>query len=262
MKLYSLCSSSKGNCTYIGDGKTGILVDAGLGIRNYINSLSLAGIDPKGVQAIFVTHEHSDHISGLKKIAERFSLPVYGSRGTLLEILKKNAVGEDTVLYEINKKAAAIGDFEVAAFHTPHDSAESLGYTVTDGRKKVSVCTDLGHVTEEVHQALLGSSFVLLESNYDEKMLFMGKYPYFLKERIASNNGHLSNEACSRQLQCLIESGVEHFLLGHLSEENNLPDLALQHSVAHLTMLGLQISSDYTLDIAPRRNIGKVVEIC
>lgn len=261
MKLYSLCSSSKGNCTYIGEGNTGILIDAGFGIRNYANSMALAGLDPGSVQAVFVTHEHSDHISGLRKLCEKYRLPVYGSKGTLLEVLHKDAVCADTKLYEINRRSVQVGDLDVSAFHTPHDSAESLGYTIRCGSKKICICTDLGHITPEVDQELVGSDFVLLESNYDQDMLFQGSYPPFLKERIASLQGHLSNGDCAKQLARLICSGTSHFLLGHLSKENNRPQLALQSAVTYLTGQGMLLEQDYRLSVAPERNIGRVIEI-
>lgn len=259
MKLYSLCSSSKGNCTYIGDGKTGILIDAGFGIRNYRNSMRLAGLDPDGIKAIFLTHEHSDHISGLKNITSNYDVPVYGSRGTLEQVLIKEAVCSKTKLYEINHCVAEIEDFQVQAFHTPHDSAESLGYSVFAGYKKISVCTDIGTVTDEVSENLLGSTYILLESNYDKEMLVTGSYPYFLKERVSSDSGHLSNDDCAELMGKLIENGTEHFMLGHLSIENNMPQLALQTSVGHMACRGMKVQKDFTVEIAPERNKGRVV---
>lgn len=261
MKFYSLCSSSKGNCTYLGDGNHGILIDAGFGIRNYTNSMRLAGLNPDGIQAIFITHEHSDHISGLRKLTEKYQVPVYGSKGTLMELLKKEAVSPTTKLYEINHRAVQIGDWEIRAYHTSHDSAESLGYTVSNQQKKVALCTDLGYVSEEVQQQLQGSDFVLLESNYDVHMLFTGGYPPFLKERIFSKKGHLSNEDCAEQLKWLIQQGTSRFLLGHLSKENNLPQIALEHSVSYLQQNQMMIEQDYRLEVAPERNPGKVIEV-
>lgn len=262
MVLYSLCSSSKGNCTYIGTESSGILIDAGMGIRNYRQSMQMAGLNPDGLRAIFVTHEHSDHISGLRRLTECFDVPVYGSKGTLLELLRKEAVSPKTKLYEINRKTACVGGFAVQAFHISHDCAEGLGYTIDVHGYRLGVCTDLGFVSEEVHDQLCSCNFVLLESNYDQQMLADGRYPAMLKRRIASRSGHLSNQHCAEQLERLVGSGVEHFMLGHLSKENNRPQLALELSVAYLEEHGMHLERDYTLSVAPERNPGRVVELC
>lgn len=262
MKIYSLCSSSSGNCTYIEENGDGVLIDAGFGIRNTCRFFKEAGIDENNVRAIFITHEHTDHICGLKSLCKRWDVPVYGSRATLEKLLEKDAVGAYTKLYEINLKIAEIGSLAVSAFHTPHDSADSLGFIVSNGKVNAGICTDLGYMPAEISKTLESCNFVLLESNYDQAMLQAGNYPFQLKERIASKYGHLSNDDCAKQLKNLIQKGVERFLLGHLSIHNNFPELAYQNAVSYLSSFGIDIDKDYLLEVAPVRNTnGKFMEI-
>lgn len=261
--VYNLCSSSKGNCTFIGDKENGILIDAGIGPRNFTSLMRLRDISPSAVKGIFITHEHSDHISGLKKLTSVLKdVPVFGTRETLEKILLKNAVGESVDLYEINKRKKHAAGFEISAFDTPHDSAHSVGYTVLlENGRKVCVCTDLGNVTDEAAKNLDGSDFVLLESNYDELMLLNGDYPEYLKYRIHGNTGHLSNDLASREIKRLIDGGTKKFLLGHLSEENNRPELAMSCCVTYLSDFGMVLGSDYSVSVAPKKSIGKIFEV-
>lgn len=262
-RLLPLASSSKGNSTYIGDETAGILIDAGIGPRIFQGALALGGIDGIGrIKAVFITHEHSDHIKGLLQLTERLDIPVYGSRETLVELVQKDAISPRTKLYEINRKTVEAAGMEVRAFTTSHDSVHSLGYRITapDGRQ-LAVCTDLGVVTPEVHTALTGCELVMLESNYDKEMLRNGGYPAYLKRRIASETGHLCNTDCAAELVSLAQGGTTRFVLGHLSEENNLPQLAAETSIAALTAAGLRIEQDFTLLTAPRTTAGQFVTL-
>lgn len=260
--VYSLCSSSKGNSTYIGDQRQGILIDAGLSLRQFTRQLAFHSIDPTAVQAIFITHEHSDHIRGLASIANLLKVPVYGSRETLEWLLNREHIPAGATVMEINRKAAEFAGLSVTAFTTPHDSVHSLGYRITFSNGKTAcMCTDLGCVTDEVYQNLCGSDFVLLESNYDEVMLETGSYPWFLKRRIFSENGHLSNRDCAQTLLDLFGNGTTRFLLGHLSEQNNRPEIALQASLSALSKTGAIIGEDYILSVARRQSIGEIIEV-
>lgn len=262
-RLLPLASSSKGNSTYIGTESEGVLIDAGIGPRIFQAALGLGGVeDLCAVRAVFITHEHSDHIKGLLKLTERLDIPVYGSRETLVELIQKDAVSPRTKLFEINRKTVEAAGMEFRAFATSHDSVHSLGYRVTlpDGRQ-LAVCTDLGVVTPEVHTALCGCGTVMLESNYDKEMLRFGSYPAYLKKRIASESGHLSNNDCAAELVSLAQSGTEKFVLGHLSEENNRPELAAETSISALTLAGFSIQKDYTLLTAPKTTTGQLVAL-
>lgn len=256
MEFLSIGSSSKGNCSCIRYGNEAILIDAGAPFKTMEETMNKAGWHHLHIHALFLTHEHSDHIKGAWAFTKNIPCPVYGTRGTLIEVLKKQAVQEDTVLHEISQKPAALGSFQITPFHTPHDSADSLGYIIEAGNKKIGVCTDLGTTTPEVESNLAGCDFILLESNYDEAMLAIGRYPASLKRRISSKTGHLSNDQSARLVETLIQKGSSHFMLAHLSQENNLPDLARQTVQSHLTQKKMLCGREYTLSVAPVVNSG------
>ena len=261
--IYSLCSSSKGNCTYLGTQTDGILIDAGIGVRNFAAQMSLIDVDPSAVRGIFITHEHSDHIKGLCKLQARLKVPVYASEGTCRAIREKGAVENPACLHVISQNYNPniwIEGMEISSFSTSHDAAQSQCYTIAfpEGQP-AAVCTDLGLVTPEVHDALLGNDIVMLESNYEKNLLQIGVYPPFLKRRISGKRGHLSNEDCAEEILRLYQSGIKKFILGHLSEENNYPELAFTNVVAELDKIGAALKQDYDLWVAPKANRGEIV---
>lgn len=252
MRVTSLCSSSKANSTYIEHNGEGVLVDMGCSLKMLKESLARIDRSIEDIKAVFVTHEHSDHISGLFQLTKNTDIPIYASEGTLMRIVDEKKVFTDKNLHKTSELVEAPVDFAVNAFHTPHDSAESVGYTFDTGSVKAAVCTDTGHITEEVRANLLGCRFVLLESNYDPIMLTRNiKYPPVLKERIRSERGHLSNGDSGVFARELIKSGTVSLLLGHLSQENNTPDIAYHNMVNMLGAIGAQVNRDFLLDIAP-----------
>lgn len=258
-RFCSLFSSSKGNATYIGSAQSGILIDVGISYRRLLQALSLCGIEPEAIKGVFITHEHIDHIRGLAQLTKQRKLPVFASTGTLERLIATQSVHIDSKLYEMRGNPACIADMQVNAFATPHDCAESVGYTVhtADGHK-LSVCTDLGEVTPCVEEHLRGSELVLLEANYDEAMLRANRlYPYPLKQRIASKHGHLSNPDSAAHLRKMVGEGTTRLVLGHLSEENNRPELAARQVVE--TLIGMECGRDYTLDVAPVATVGKMI---
>lgn len=260
--IYPICSSSKGNAIYVGSRTEGVLFDCGIGIRNLTNALKLQELPLSAVKAVFVTHEHSDHIKGLCKLSETIPVSIYGNVPTLKELIGKRAVGSKGRLKEIDQKPVSLYGMEISCFRTSHDSADSMGYHVVfpDG-KRFCLCTDLGYVTEAADKQLQESDFIFIESNYDRDMLVNGRYPWFLKQRILSETGHLSNADCAAELLRLAERGVRQFMLGHLSEENNRPEVALAASVGRLTEAGVKFGSDYTISVAPRMTVGKAVSL-
>lgn len=256
-RIYPLFSSSKANSTFIGDIKGGILIDAGASFKRLSTALTVNSLDISSVKGVFITHSHSDHIKGLKVLTSKTKVPVFGQRETLEELLIGGHIAPDTPVFELDG-AAVSADMEITCFDTPHDTVRSCGYHIKtpDGRN-CAVCTDLGYVTDTVRKNILGCDLVLLESNYDEKMLKNGPYPYYLKERIRSNHGHLSNNDCAKQAAELIRNGTTHIILGHLSQENNTPYQADKTNEEGLSEFVR--NRDYILDVAPVETNGKMV---
>ncbi len=245
-----LFSGSSGNCTYLGTADGGILVDAGVSAKRITTALADRGIDPESLGGIFITHEHSDHISGLKVFLKHHPMPVYATQGTMDALLEKGVLPESATARVIDG-TVTVGDMTVAAFATPHDSRESCGYCITfPDERTAAIATDIGHLTSTVTEAITGCDLVHIESNHDVRMLENGPYPYYLKERILSRIGHLSNERCAELLPQLLENGTTRFFLSHLSRENNTPLLALTTSQMALKGTGALENRDYLLAVA------------
>ena len=254
-RIYPLFSSSSGNSHFIGTPSGGILIDAGVSCRRLVNALRQNDIPPEAVKAVFITHNHSDHISGLRVFENCFKAPVFASGETLDYLFDNGHLAPETDCGEIGGGVDASGFF-VSSFSTPHDAPGSVGYKIhTPDGKICCVCTDLGYVTDEIDTELRGSDLVLLESNYDESMLRNGGYPYVLKQRIASKTGHLSNKDSAREVRVLIESGTQRIILGHLSRENNTPIVAENTLLRELGNDFVR-NRDYMLTIAPIETKG------
>lgn len=257
-RIYPLFSSSKGNSSFIGTEKGGILIDCGVSFKRLSAALETNRIPLSAVQAVFITHEHSDHVAGLRMLTGRTSIPVYGQKRTLQRLCDAGKIAPASPVIDMTGKAISCAGSEVSCFNTPHDTIQSCGYRIhTEDDKYCAVCTDLGHVTPEVEQALTGCRMVLIEANYDENMLRTGPYPFYLKERILSPNGHLSNNSCAAQVEKLVESGTTHILLGHLSQDNNRPQLA--ETAVHGALARFARGRDYLLGVAPVETQGGAV---
>jgi len=256
-RVYPLFSSSEGNATYIGNSKNGILIDSGVSGKKLLTALCDNGIGIEAVKAIFITHEHSDHIKGLRALTTRFEIPVYAQELNAQYLCENGFIGKKSECFVIDSQTEVAG-FSVKAFSTPHDTRQSCGYRIEtpDGRT-VSVCTDLGEVTDTVHENLLHSDLVLLEANYDYNMLRNGPYPYPLKQRIASSHGHLDNKDCTRELSELIKTGTTRVIIGHLSLHNNRPQIAEDTVINGLG--DMKRNMDYILLTAPTETGGEVV---
>ncbi len=254
-KIYPLFSSSKGNAVYIGTKEHGILIDAGVSYKRLVTALNLFDIDISALCGVFITHDHSDHVCGLNMLTKHNNITVYGQNITLRNLIDTELIAPKARVCEISQ-SIDIGNMRITAFDTPHDTSQSCGYKIeTENGGKCAVCTDLGHITKSVDDAICGCSTVLLEANYDENMLKNGPYPSYIKSRIASQNGHLSNTASGDMAKRLVETGTTQIILGHLSRDNNTPELAQLAVVRALG--GFQRNKDYLLDVAPVQTIGQ-----
>ncbi len=263
-RIFPICSSSSGNCAFVGTRGHGILIDAGCSFRAMKSSLELIETSMNQIEAIFITHEHIDHIKGLYQLAKHTKIPIFASPGTIAQLRTtvRETIPDEIRLYDVIHEPYQSADFEVKAFHTPHDTPESVGYIVNFGGKKLAVCTDLGKVTAEVENNLLGCEAVLLESNYDPAMLAKNlNYPADLKKRIAGEKGHLSNNAAADFAVRLIESGTTKLILGHLSRENNTPATAERCVTDYLSTKGIRRERDYVLDVAPVMTQGRYIAV-
>ena len=252
-RFCSLFSSSSGNCSYAGTADGGILIDVGVSAKRTAETLDCIGVDIGSVGAIFVTHEHTDHIQGIRVLASKHNIPVYASAGTLEALADNGTLNGKFPADVIPADGIEVNGMFIRPFHTPHDSRESLGFTVemSDGNR-LAIATDIGTITDEVLSNITCCQLVMLESNHDVRMLQNGPYPYFLKERILSDHGHLSNERCAETAVKLAESGTTRFILGHLSKENNFPELAIATVRLALSEAGCEIGRDVNLSIARR----------
>ena len=260
MYFSPLYSGSSGNALFCQYGRTRVLIDAGKPGRVVEGALRGLGAEPDSVDALLVTHEHSDHIAGVGVLARRYHLPVYATRGTWLEMADKIGRIDPELRREIvPEKSFALGDLDVESFPIPHDAAEPVGFRLWGGEVSIAVATDLGHFPQAVYERIAGSDLVLLESNHDPDMLRANPhYSGWLKQRILGDNGHLSNEACARALRYLIGSGTGTIILGHLSGENNTPDLARQVSEEVLLREGIRPGTDVLLEVALRDQPGRL----
>ncbi len=231
MEVCSIASGSSGNCIYVSDGKSHILIDAGISRKRIAEGLKQIGAAPEGLDAIFVTHEHTDHIQGINMMAKYFGIPIFATGGTLDGICMKDTtgvIGWDRLFQVYADKAVQVGRMEIMPFRMSHDTAEPVCYTVKANGQKLGIATDLGVFDEYTIGHLEGCDILLLEANHDISMLEAGRYPYCLKRRILSDRGHLSNEASGKLLCRLFQKKLKYAFLAHLSKENNYPQLAYE----------------------------------
>ena len=257
-KFFTIASGSSGNSSFVGASGEGILIDCGISCRGITSALKNRGIDPDSLSGILITHEHIDHVRGLSVFLSHHSVPVYASAPVLRYLSSNGLVPFNAVLNEIDEHGQLIGKMLVKPFRTSHDSVGSLGYSViTPDEHRISICTDTGYLTDDAREHLLKSEAVLIEANYDNGILDFGPYPYSLKSRIKGPSGHLSNTDCAAFLPELVRSGTVHIVLGHISKENNTPDVAVQTCVAELSMSGLRRGTDYIIFAAPRSELSE-----
>ncbi len=255
-----LYSGSSGNVLFCQYGGTRILIDAGKTGRCIENALRGIGVETDTISGVLITHEHSDHIAGAGVLARKYGIPLYATRDTWYAMREKIGNVPAELCREIQAgRDFWLGDLGVSPFSVPHDAADPVGYRLFGGPISVSTVTDLGWFPDEVFRRVAGSHLVLLESNHDPDMLRMNPhYNAALKRRILGKEGHLSNEACAEAMLRLIAAGTGHIILGHLSGENNTPDLARSVSLTALEREGISAERDISLQVALRDRTGEV----
>ena len=253
LRFSPLFSGSSGNSVYVGCDDAHFLVDAGMSGTRIIQEMGKVGVDPRSLEAILVTHGHNDHIKGIGILSRKFNLPVYATQSTWEEMYGKiGSMSEYNMRIIEPEQDFFIGSIDVTPFATPHAAGGSVGYTFQLDGVKLAIATDLGSIKDSWMKHVLGSDAVLLESNYDPDMLKAGPYPYELKQRILSRRGHLSNDDAGQVAVELVQSGTRQIVLGHLSKENNFPELAMRSLELYLQQAGIVPHEDCALYVANR----------
>lgn len=261
-RFCSLSSGSSGNSQYIETGGMKILVDAGLSGKKIQDLLKSVDIDPGEIDCILVTHEHGDHVKGAGILSRRFNIPIYANEKTweAMEEDMGKLKDENIKIFKTNCDFE-IGDLGVLPFNIYHDAAEPVGYNFYNKSKKISVVTDTGFIDNQIKENIKDSNLLMIESNHDENMLKMGGYPWFLKKRVSGELGHLSNEDAGRVISEVISGKNENILLGHLSRENNFPELARQTVSNILNEKGIDTNLDISLDLTFKEKATKIYNI-
>ena len=225
MRIVTFASGSTGNCYLVSDGGVNVLIDAGISARRIVQGLGVLGLAPQDVCGVLITHEHSDHISGLPVLVKRTGMRIFAP-SELGEVLKRvKPELSESIDYIPPDGGLCVGDVRITAFPTPHDASASFGYRI-EGSEVFAFATDTGHISDELLQGLQGADTVVIEANHDKVMLKNGPYPPFLKQRVLSKHGHLSNDDCAKLACLLADSGTRQIILGHLSQQNNTPEAA------------------------------------
>lgn len=263
LNFCSLYSGSSGNSLFVETENTKILVDAGMSCKKIVEALDSIEVNPSTIDAILVTHEHSDHVKGISTISKKFDIPVFSTKETFEAMpTQTEKLSEKNINYFNPSEKFYIKDLGILPFSIPHDAVNPCGFNIIkDNEHQISIATDIGHMTKSIVNHLEGSEFILLESNYDTEVLKCCSYPYKLKSRIASKNGHLSNTMAGKTISYLIKnSNLSIAMLGHLSKESNFPELAYQTVVDELISNHIEDNS-INLSVASRSNPSKLITL-
>ena len=264
MRLCSIASGSSGNCIYVAHASTHLLVDAGVSGKRIEEGLLQIGVNPKELSGILVTHEHTDHVQGVGVLARKYGIPIYSTVETFCAMKKgKASIGKiDDILFQqiYPDQKWKIGEITITPFSVSHDAANPVAYVLEAEGKKIGMATDLGKYTKEIVSYLSKSNLLYLESNHDENMLMVGGYPYYLKQRILGEFGHLSNNMTAKLLCHLYHKKLQHVMLAHLSEKNNYPELAYE-TVRSELLLKVGKEAMPNIQIAPKDMLSNMIEI-
>lgn len=261
LKFCSLYSGSSGNSLFLDSNNTKLLIDCGTSLKKICSALDSIDSSIEEIDAILVTHEHSDHVQSLGLISKKYNIPVYANFETWNAMQKqKEKIDSTNINFFENDTDFNLNELTIHPFSTPHDAANSCGFNIHNGKKKISIATDLGHINDDIIEKLEKSSFILLESNYEPEILKVSRYPFALKQRISGPNGHLSNATAGKTVSNLIGKDLKEVMLGHLSRENNIPELAYQTVVNELIDHNIDVN-DFKLSVASRFCPSKIINI-
>ncbi len=262
MDFCSIASGSSGNSLYVGTKHTRILIDAGLSGKRIQDGLASLHIAGDQIDALFITHEHQDHIKGAGIFSRRFDVPIYATMETwnaMEKDLGKIAPRNRCYVYE--GENCVINDVCLCPFAIPHDAADPVGYSIFAENKKITIATDFGHVTDTIRENIADSNLLLLEANHDERMVQAGSYPFYLKQRILGERGHISNATAGKLLTEALTGNMQHILLGHLSAENNHPSLAYETVSGILQEHHIKLGGALKMQLASRTQAGMKITI-
>ena len=264
MRLCSIASGSSGNCIYVGSDRTHLMIDAGISGKRIEDGMNEIGLTTGDMDGILITHEHSDHICGLGVVARKHGIPIYAARGTIDAILKTKSLGaiDKELFQEIEPdRDFVIGDVTVSPVAVSHDAAQPTAYIMRQDGKSVGVITDLGKYDQYIITRLQALDILLLEANHDIHMLQVGNYPYYLKQRILGDRGHLSNELSGQLLGQVLHDKFKAVMLGHLSQENNYEKLAYETVRLEVAMGDNPYKGDdFPIYVAKRDAVSQIIE--
>jgi phosphoribosyl 1,2-cyclic phosphodiesterase len=262
LNFCSLSSGSSGNCYYLGNENKGILIDAGIPAGNIRKFLKDTGVSIQSIMGVLISHNHTDHIKGLELLTRKNNLPVFTTDKIWESILSRkiNISGTRVNLIDLQQKFHLAG-FEIEAFPVSHDAPETVGFHICAEDFKITIATDLGHICQTSASYFKAANLLVLESNYDEKMLMNGAYPHFLKARILSDHGHLGNDQCSAFLADIVGENLRHICLAHLSNKNNTPEIALQTLQQTFADRGISINGQPQISILNRHMPSEVIRL-
>ena len=265
MRMMSIASGSSGNCIYIGSENTHILIDAGVSRKRIAEGLKAVDLSLSDISAIMVTHEHSDHISGLGVVSRKEEIPIYSTAGTIAGIEASTTLGEmpEGICHTIcADQDFTLNDLTIHPFHVSHDANEPVAFSVSCGAHRMGVITDLGKYDDYIVENMHGMEAILIEANHDVRMLQVGSYPYYLKQRILGERGHLSNESSGRLLGELLNDDIKGVMLGHLSKENNYAELAYETVRLEIDLGECSYKAgDFPIAVASRSEHSDIIEV-
>ena len=265
LRFISFGSGSSGNSYYLYTETDSILIDVGVGIRALKKHFHNYGLRFEDVHHIFITHDHADHVKSVGSLSTDYHLPVYATRKIHVGIERNYCVRKKIApnhVHVIEKGVPLnVGEFKVTPFGVPHDSTDNVGYFVECEGVTFCLITDVGHITEEMHDFIGRSNYLVIEANHSEEMLLQGHYPQYLKDRILGPNGHLSNVACGEALAGYASPGLRHVWLCHLSEENNHPELARKTVEQILRSKGIVVGKDFELEVLRRKTPSEIYKL-